>query len=167
MPHKKNPILCECVTGLSRVLRGYAVTAMENQNLWHERDISHSSSERIIFPDATVTLDYMFGVITKVINGMQVNKEQMIENIEKSYKIFFSQQILLKLIQSGMLREDAYRVVQKNAMEAFQAREMFDIKIRQDKDITSKISEEELNEIFSYDKYTKQVDFIYSRVYTN
>lgn len=165
MPHKKNPILCERVTGLSRVLRGYAVTAMENQNLWHERDISHSSAERMIFPDATVTLDYMFGIITKVINGMQVNKEQMLENIKRSYNIFFSQQILLKLVQSGMLREDAYRVVQKIAMDSFQNREMFDEKVRQSADITAHISSSELDDIFSYDKYMTQVDFIYSRVY--
>lgn len=165
MPHKKNPILCERVTGLSRTLRGYALVALENQNLWHERDISHSSAERMIFPDATVTLDYMFGIITKVIDGMQVNKEQMLENIKKSYNIFFSQQILLKLVESGMLREEAYRVVQRVAMDSFQNKIMFDENVRKDSEITSRISENDLADIFSLDKYSKQVDYIYKRVY--
>ena len=91
MPHKKNPIICERVTGLARVVRGYALTAMENQALWHERDISHSSTERVIFPDATIGLDYMFGLMTKVISGMTVNEDQMKQNIGKSYNVFFSQ----------------------------------------------------------------------------
>ena len=115
MPHKKNPIICERVTGLARVMRGYAMTALENQALWHERDISHSSTERIIFPDATIALDYMFGLMTKVIDGMQVNTEQMKLNIGKSYNVFFSQQLLLKMVEKGMSREDAYRIVQKIA----------------------------------------------------
>ena len=166
MPHKKNPILCERVTGLSRTIRGYAVTALENQNLWHERDISHSSAERMIFPDATVTLDYMFGIITRVIKDMVVNEEQMKENIGRSYNIFFSQQLLLKLVQKDILREDAYRMVQRNAMAAFNERVMFDDKIKADTDITSKVSQEELDELFSFDKYTKHVDYIFDRVYS-
>ena len=166
MPHKKNPILCERVTGLSRTIRGYAVTALENQNLWHERDISHSSAERMIFPDATVTLDYMFGIITRVIKDMVVNEEQMKENIGRSYNIFFSQQLLLKLVQKNILREDAYRMVQRNAMAAFNERVMFDDKIKADTDITSKVSQEELDELFSFDKYTRHVDYIFDRVYS-
>lgn len=166
MPHKKNPILCERVTGLARTLRGYALTSLENQALWHERDISHSSAERVIFPDGTIALHYMFSLITKVIREMVVNEAQMKENIGRSYNIFFSQQLLLKLVDKGMLREDAYRVVQRNAMAAFQERVPFDEKIRQDNDIMSRVSREECDAIFSFDKYTQHVDTIFNRVYT-
>ncbi|MFC1771200.1 adenylosuccinate lyase [Candidatus Margulisiibacteriota bacterium] len=165
MPHKKNPIICERVTGLARVLRGYAFTAMENQNLWHERDISHSSTERIIFPDATICLDYMFSLLTKVIKDMVVNKEQMLENISRSYNIFFSQQILLKLVEKGMLREDAYKIVQAKAQSAFKNRKMFDQEVKKDKEIIKLISEKELDQIFSFNKYTKNVNLIFNRVF--
>lgn len=165
MPHKKNPIICERVTGLSRVLRGYALTAMENQALWHERDISHSSTERVIFPDATICLDYMFGLMTKVIDGMTVNEEQMKENIGKSYNVFFSQQLLLKMVQKGMLREDAYRIVQKNAHEAFEEKVLFDDKIKTEPKIKDLLSDEELNRLFSFDSYTHYADEIFERVY--
>jgi adenylosuccinate lyase len=165
MPHKKNPIICERVTGLSRVIRGYAMTAFENQALWHERDISHSSSERIIFPDATICLDYMFGLMTKVIDGMTVNEQQMKLNIGKSYNVFFSQQLLLKMVQKGMLREDAYRIVQKNAHEAFDEQVLFDEKIKADPSIKTLLSDEELNAIFNFDSYSRHADEIFDRVY--
>ncbi len=166
MPHKRNPIVCERVTGLSRTLRGYAITALENQNLWHERDISHSGAERIIFPDSCVGLDYMFGLMTNVIDNLVVNQAAMQENIGKSYNVFFSQQLLLKMIEKGMLREDAYRVVQKNAHAAFDEKVMFDEKIRTDETIQSLLSQDELNAIFSFDCYTRHVDTIFNRVYT-
>ncbi len=165
MPHKKNPIICERVTGLSRVIRGYAITAFENQALWHERDISHSSSERIIFPDATICLDYMFGLMTKVIDGMTVNEQQMKLNIGKSYNVFFSQQLLLKMVQKGMLREDAYRIVQKNAHEAFDEQVLFDEKIKADPSIKTLLSDEELKAIFNFDSYSRHADEIFDRVY--
>ena len=165
MPHKKNPILCERVTGLSRVLRGYALTAMENQALWHERDISHSSAERMIFPDATVTLDYMFGLMTKVIGNMQVNEAQMMENIGRSYEVFYSQQLLLKLIDAGVLREEAYRWVQRNAMAAFQERVSFREKILADTQVMDKMRIEEVTSVFKLDKYLQYVDEIFVRVY--
>ena len=165
MPHKKNPIICERITGLARTIRGYALTALENQALWHERDISHSSTERIIFPDATILLDYMLSKIIYVIENMYVNKDQMMENLEKSYNVFFSQQLLLKMIDKGMLREEAYRIVQKNAMDAFQNKTPFDKQILKDKRITALISENELNEIFDYKKYTENIDLVYKRVY--
>ena len=165
MPHKKNPILCERVTGLARVMRGYSQTALENQALWHERDISHSGAERVIFPDATIALDYMMSLMIRVINGMRVNKEQMLENIGKSYNVFFSQQLLLKMVEKGMLRETAYRIVQRNAHEAFDEKVMFDEKIKADTSVTEHFTEDELNAIFSFEKYTKQVDFIFDRVF--
>jgi adenylosuccinate lyase len=165
MPHKKNPILCERVTGLSRVLRGYALTAMENQALWHERDISHSSAERMIFPDATVTLDYMFGLMTKVLDNMQVNESQMLENISRSYDVFYSQQLLLKLVDAGILREDAYRWVQRNAMAAFQERVSFREKILADTQVMEKVSVDDVMSVFKLDKYFRYVDEIFVRVY--
>jgi adenylosuccinate lyase len=166
MPHKRNPIISERVTGLSRVIRGYSVTAMENQALWHERDISHSSAERVIFPDATIGLDYMFSLLTKVISGLVVNEEQMKENIGKSYNVFFSQKLLLKLIDKGMSREDAYRLVQRNAHAAFDEKINFDIKIATAKEITDLFSKEELSDLFSFDQYTANVDTIYNRIYS-
>lgn len=165
MPHKRNPIVCERITGLSRTLRGYAVTAMENQNLWHERDISHSGAERIIFPDACVGLDYMFGLMTNVIENLVINERSMKENIGRSYNVFFSQQLLLKMIEKGMLREDAYRIVQKNALAAFDEKIMFDEKIRTDDTIQSLMSKEELDAIFSFNCYTQHVETIFNRVY--
>ena len=166
MPHKKNPIICERITGLSRTLRGYVVTAMENQALWHERDISHSSAERIIFPDATVCLDYMFSLTTKVIKGMRVNKDAMLENIGRSYNVFLSQQLLLRMVEKGMLRETAYRIVQRNAHEAFDDKVLFNDKIKQDKDVQALFNDEELDQIFSFDRYTQHVDTIYNRIYS-
>lgn len=165
MPHKRNPIICERVTGMARVMRGYALTAMENQALWHERDISHSSTERIIFPDATIGLDYMFGLMTKVIDGMTVNEDQMQRNIEKSYNVFFSQKLLLRMVEKGMLREDAYRIVQKNAHAAFDEQILFNDKIKSDDQITALFSNEELDELFSYSQYTNHADEIFARVY--
>ena len=165
MPHKKNPIICERVTGLARVMRGYALTAMENQALWHERDISHSSTERIIFPDATIGLDYMFGLMTKVISGMRVNEDQMKQNISKSYNVFFSQKLLLRMVQKGMLREDAYRIVQKNAHAAFDEQILFDDKIKNEPTIKDLFSDDELDELFSFAPYTMHADEIYGRVY--
>ena len=165
MPHKKNPIICERVTGLARVLRGYAMTAMENQALWHERDISHSSTERIIFPDATIGLDYMFGLMTKVISGMRVNEDQMKQNIAKSYNVFFSQKLLLRMVQKGMLREDAYRIVQKNAHAAFDEQVLFDDKVKSEPKIKDLFSATELEELFSFAPYTLHADEIFNRVY--
>ncbi|MEK9727849.1 MAG: adenylosuccinate lyase [Candidatus Margulisiibacteriota bacterium] len=165
MPHKKNPIICERVTGLARVMRGYALTAMENQALWHERDISHSSSERIIFPDATIGLDYMFGLMTKVISGMRVNEDQMKKNISRSYNVFFSQKLLLRMVQKGMLREDAYRIVQRNAHAAFDEEILFDDKIKNEPEIKTLFSDDELDELFSFSPYTQHADEIFNRVY--
>ena len=166
MPHKKNPIISERVTGLARVIRGYAVTSLENQALWHERDISHSSTERIIFPDATILIDYMFSKMENVIKGLVVNEKKMEENIGKSYHVFYSQQLLLKLVDKGLLREKAYRIVQKNAHEAFEEGVLFEEKIRSDESITETITSSELNQIFDFKTYTKNIDLIYDRVFS-
>jgi adenylosuccinate lyase len=165
MPHKKNPIICERITGLSRTLRGYALTAMENQNLWHERDISHSSAERIIFPDATIGLDYMMGLTTRVITDMRINETAMKENISKSYNVFLSQQLLLAMVQKGMLRETAYRIVQRNAHAAFDEKVLFNDKIKTESEINNLFTEKELDQLFSFDRYTHHIDTIFDRVY--
>lgn len=167
MPHKRNPILCERVAGLSRTIRGYAVAAFENQNLWHERDISHSSVERIILPDATVTLDYMFGIMTSVIQNMEINTNQMQENIERSYFVFYSQQVLLELVKTGMTREDAYRLVQSIAMTAVQKRTSFIDLVRANEDIATHLTTSELDAVFNMEKYTQNVGVIFDRVYSD
>ncbi|RAP28755.1 adenylosuccinate lyase [Candidatus Marinamargulisbacteria bacterium SCGC AG-343-D04] len=166
MPHKRNPIICERITGLARTIRGYTLTALENQALWHERDISHSSAERVIFPDATIGLDYMLGLMQKVLSGMVVNKKQMQRNIEKSYNVFFSQKLLIKMVEKGLSREESYRIVQKNALAAFDEHINFDIKISKDNQISSLFSQTELDELFSYDQYTTHIGEIFKRVYT-
>ena len=119
MPHKRNPIRTERITGLARVLRGYAQAGLENVALWHERDISHSGAERVILPDATILLDYMQDLATKVAAGMTVHAERMRENLELTHGALFSQRALTALVESGMTRDDAYRVVQENAQRAW------------------------------------------------
>lgn len=165
MPHKRNPITCERVTGLARVLRGYAMTAMENQALWHERDISHSSAERVIFPDACIALDYMLSLMQNVIQNMQVNDKEMQRNIDQSYHVFFSQKLLLALVEKGMLREDAYRLVQRNAHKAFDEKILFGTLIKKETEITAILTQKELDSIFNFDVYTKEVDMIIDRVF--
>ena len=165
MPHKRNPITCERVTGLARVLRGYAMTAMENQALWHERDISHSSAERVIFPDACIALDYMLSLMQKVIKGMQVNESEMKRNIDQSYHVFFSQKLLLALVEKGMLREDAYRLVQRNAHKAFDEKILFEKLIKNEDEITKILSSKELTNIFDFNVYSKEVDMILNRAF--
>lgn len=167
MPHKRNPITCERVTGLARVIRGYALTGMENQALWHERDISHSSAERIVFPDACISLDYMFGLIQNVMKNMQVNEHEMKRNIDQSYHVFFSQKLLLTLVDKGMLREDAYRLVQRNAHKAFDEKILFEKLIKKESEITNLISETELDELFSFKNYTNHNQTILSRVFAS
>ena len=125
MPHKRNPEKCERVSGLARLFRGYAVSALENVALWHERDISHSSVERVILPDACILLDYMLDMFTDIVRGMQVYPERMRENIESSYGLAFSQRVLLALIDKGLKRQDAYKIVQRNAMQAWEERKPF------------------------------------------
>ena len=119
MPHKRNPIICERITGLARVLRGNAQAAVENVALWHERDISHSGAERIILPDSTILLDYMQSLATKVVTGMTVHTDRMLSNLEVTHGALFSQRALLALVNAGLTRDDAYRIVQQGAQEAW------------------------------------------------
>ncbi len=164
MPHKRNPELCERITGLARVLRGYAVTAMENVALWHERDISHSSTERIVFPDATLVLDYMLALFTGIMERLRVYPEHMRENLERSYGLVFSQRVLLALIETGLSRQEAYAIVQRNAMRAWNERVPFLDLLLADPEVTARLSEAELRGLFDYGYYLKNVGATFERL---
>jgi adenylosuccinate lyase len=164
MPHKRNPELCERVTGLARVLRGYAVTAMENVALWHERDISHSSTERIVFPDACLVLDYMLSLFTGVMERLTVFPDHMRENLERSYGLVFSQRVLLALIDTGMNRQEAYAIVQRNAMASWKTRRPFLEILLEDPAVTASISEPELRTLFDYNFYLQNIGATFERL---
>ena len=146
------------------MIRGYALTALENQNLWHERDISHSSTERVIIPDATILLDYMFEKMIDVMDGLVVNADNMMRNLEGSSLIFYSQPLLLRLVNKGITREDAYRMVQRRAHDAFDTRSSFEVKVREDDELSKVLSKEEFDEVFSLDRYKENIALIYDRL---
>ncbi len=171
MPHKRNPELCERVCGLARVLRGFAVTAMENVALWHERDISHSSAERIIIPDGCVLLHYMLHIFTKVMRGLSVDTERMQANLNMTGGLIYSQRILLALIDKGMSRQEAYMLVQRNAKkvwsmassEAIQGSALFDA-LSNDSQVAQYLSPSELKELMNTEYYLKYIDTSFKRV---
>ena len=163
MPHKRNPELTERVCGLSRLIRGYAITAMENVALWGERDISHSSAERLIFPDACMALDYIVDLLTGVISGLRVYEDRMLSNMELTRGLLFSQRTMLILVEKGMAREDAYKIVQENSMKTWDKNEDFRDLIKNDERVTNLVSGAELKELFKYENYTKYVDDIYKK----
>ena len=158
MPHKKNPVLCENLSGLARVVRSNMLTAFENINLWHERDISHSSAERIIFPDSLVLLDFMLVRFRDVVENLVVNKENMTKNAELYGGIVFSQKVLLKLVDKGFSREDAYKIVQKHALEALSGGNF-----KQNIENEALLSAAEIEECFSKDSYLENIDKIFLR----
>ena len=164
MPHKRNPELCERICGLARLVRGYALTSLENIALWHERDISHSSTERIILPDSCLALDYMLSIFTSVMRGLKVYPENMRHNIELTQGLVFSQRVLLALIDKGLTREEAYKMVQDNAMEAWRGKKSFPALLLMDKRITNYLTEDELKSLFDYDYYLKYVDAVFERL---
>jgi adenylosuccinate lyase len=164
MPHKRNPIICERVVGLARLLRGYALAAMENVALWHERDISHSSVERVILPDATIALDYMLVKFTAVVKDLVVYPDNMRRNMDKVHGLIFSQKLLLELARAGLSREDAYALVQEAAMETWETGKAFEETVRVRKGITSKLDAKSLAAVFNLDDYLKEVDTIFARV---
>lgn len=163
MPHKRNPISSENITGCARVLRGYMVTAFENIPLWHERDISHSSAERIILPDATILLDYMLHRFANVMKNLVVFKENMRANIDRTHGLVFSQQLLLKMIDKGMSREAAYDTVQPLAMQAWKEQVHLKGLVNKSDAITSMLTTNEIEEAFSLEHHTKQVNAIFRR----
>ena len=165
MPHKRNPVLTENLTGLARMVRSYAMPAMENVALWHERDISHSSVERMIGPDATVTLDFALARLTSVIDKLLVYPENMVNNMNKFRGLVHSQRVLLALTQAGVSREDAYRLVQRNAMKVWEQGKDFLEELLADAEVRAALSEEEIREKFDLGYHTKHVDTIFKRVF--
>ena len=164
MPHKRNPELSERICGLARLIRGHSVTALENVALWGERDISHSSAERIILPDACLALDYILSIFTRVMGDLRVYPQRMWENIESSRGLIFSQRVLLELVDKGLAREDAYAIVQRNAMTGWDEGRDFRELIKSDKEAATYLSESELNELFDYGYYTRYVDETFQRL---
>jgi adenylosuccinate lyase len=164
MPHKRNPIGSENMTGMARVLRGYMVTAYENVALWHERDISHSSAERIILPDATIAINYMLNRFGNIVKNLTVFPENMKRNMEKTLGLIYSQRVLLALIDKGMTREAAYDTVQPKAMESWEKQVPFKELLKKDPVIQSKLTEAELDDCFDYHYHLKHVDTIFDRL---
>ena len=165
MPHKKNPILSENLTGLARMVRSYVIPALENIALWHERDISHSSVERNIGPDANITLDFALVRLSGILDKMIVYPKAMIKNLNLTRGLVFSQEVMLELTKLGMAREKAYRLVQSHAKASFTKNTNLLTLLKSDKSITSKISEKRLDKIFTYDKHLKNVNYIFKRVF--
>jgi adenylosuccinate lyase len=165
MPHKRNPVKSEQISGLSRLLRGYAVTALENVALWHERDISHSSAERVIMPDATSVLCYMVRALTKIIGRMVVYPERMLKNIELTRGLAYSGQLLLDLTRKGVIREDAYRWIQRCSMRVWDEDKDFLQVLQEDPDITKVLSRDEIRSVVNPELQLRNVDAIFSRVF--
>jgi adenylosuccinate lyase len=161
MPHKRNPVVAERICGLARVVRGHALVGLENVALWHERDISHSSAERVVIPDAFLALDYMLDRFAWLIDGLVVREERMRRNLEASHYLFFSQRVLLALVEAGLTRDDAYRLVQRNAMRAWDEELDFRDLTRADEEVAGRV---DLDAVFDLDAYTRHVDTIFNRL---
>jgi adenylosuccinate lyase len=164
MPHKKNPELCERICGLARLIRGHALTSLENIALWHERDISHSSAERIILPDSCLAVDYTLSIFTSIMKGLRIYPENMRRNIELSRGLAFSQRVLLALINRGLAREEAYKIVQDNAMKAWEEKKDLLSLLEADKRVTARLNKKELQSLFDYGYYLKHVDEVFERL---
>jgi adenylosuccinate lyase len=165
MPHKRNPVLSENLTGLARLVRGYALPALEDVALWHERDISHSSVERVIGPDATIALDFALVRLTGLIKDLVVYPERMRANLDKLGGLIHSQQVLLALIEAGVSREDAYRLVQRNAMKVWEENGNFLDALLADKEVRAALPEKTLRAQFDVSYHLKHVDTIFDRVF--
>ena len=164
MPHKRNPELCERVCGLARLIRGNALTSLENMALWHERDISHSSAERIIIPDACLALDYILNIFMNIMKNLQVFPIRMTENLNLTRGLIFSQRVMLALIDKGLSRQEAYKIVQRNAMETWNSSQKFLDLLKADKEVVSKLSDQELESLFDVRYYIRYVDDIFQRL---
>jgi len=165
MPHKKNPIICERICGLSRLLRANAIAAMENVNLWNERDISHSSAERIIIPDSNILIDYILQKFTNLITNLNVYPEQMKENLEKTRGLIFSQKIMLGLTKKGLSREEAYKIVQEISMQVWQSQTDFKGLLLENAEVGQYLTKSEIEECFDYQTYLRNIDIIFTRVF--
>ncbi|HAH20256.1 MAG: adenylosuccinate lyase [Omnitrophica WOR_2 bacterium GWF2_43_52] len=164
MPHKRNPVICERICGLARILRANALVALENVNLWHERDISHSSAERVIFPDSTIALDYMITKFTEVIDGLVVYPENMLENVIRTKGLIFSQRLLLALMDKGLPRSQAYDLVQQQAMKSWKERLDFKRLVTENGDIANYLSSKEIESCFSINYYLRNINTIFRRL---
>jgi len=164
MPHKRNPVSCERVSGMSRLLRGYAAIALENIALWHERDISHSSVERVILPDSTITLDYMIVELTRILEGLKVYPARMRKNLEMTHGLIFSESVLLALMRKGLVRPAAYKIVQRSALAAWAGRGDFFTLLSKDPDVRRRLSAAELKACFDLRRHLKHVGAIFKRV---
>jgi adenylosuccinate lyase len=164
MPHKRNPVICERICGLARVLRGNAQVALENVSLWHERDISHSSAERVILPDSTIILDYMLNKFIQVLEGMTVYPDNMLANLIKTRGLIFSQKVLLALMEKGLARPRAYDIVQCCAMRVWKEQRQFKDTLLADGQVSKYLNQDDLNRIFDLDYYLRNVDKVYKRV---
>ena len=164
MPHKRNPIVAERICGLARVVRGAALVGLENVALWHERDISHSSAERVVVPDAFLALDYMLDRFAWLLEGLVVRPERMRRNLEASYGLFFSQRLLLALVESGLERSKAYELVQRNAMRAWEEEQDFPDLVRSDMAISAQLDAAALGAVFDLEAYTRHVDVVFDRL---
>ncbi len=164
MPHKKNPIVCERITGLARVVRGNVIPGLENIALWHERDLTHSSVERVTLPDSTILVDYMLQKFITVMKELKINKDNMKENLDETHGLIFSQRVMLALVDKGLSREDAYELAQQNALIAWDNKEQYKQLIKKDKNINKYLSEQEIDNIFNYENFLCEVDHIYHRL---
>jgi adenylosuccinate lyase len=167
MPHKRNPIGCEQITGMARLIRANAMAALENVALWHERDISHSSVERVILPDSFIALDHMLRRFARIVSGMVVYPERMLENLERSRGVVFSGTVLLELAKRGVTREQAYEWVQRNAMRSFHERLPFRQLLLDDSDVTRVLSREQIETAFDLQDQLRNVDAIFGRVFAS
>ncbi len=165
MPHKRNPIICERVCGLSRVVRANAIAAMENVNLWNERDISHSSAERIIIPDSNILIDYMLQKFTNLITNLNIYPEHMKQNLEKTKGLIFSQKIMLELTKRGLSREEAYKMVQRISMQVWQGQADFKALLLENAEVGQYLTKLEIEECFDYQTYLRNIDIIFTRVF--
>ncbi|MFH1015732.1 MAG: adenylosuccinate lyase, partial [Chloroflexota bacterium] len=164
MPHKRNPELCERVSGLARLVRGFAVTSMENITLWHERDISHSSTERVIIPGACLLVDYCLALFTSIMKGLAVFPQRMKKNMEMTKGLIFSQRVMLALIEKELSRQKAYELVQRNAMKAWKGSRNFLTLLKADPEVTSVLPVAELEPIFDYKYYLVHIDEVFQRL---
>ena len=164
MPHKKNPVLSENLCGLARVVRCNSLAALENIPLWHERDISHSSAERIIFPDSLILIDFMLNRFNEIVQNLVVHEKNMLRNADRFGGIVFSQKVLLELVEKGLTRENAYKIVQRNALDAFENDGDFKANLMKDEEVTKHLSVEEIDKIFDKQAFLKNINEIYKRI---
>ncbi|HEY2457677.1 MAG TPA: lyase family protein, partial [Candidatus Acidoferrum sp.] len=165
MPHKRNPVNCEQICGLARLVRSNMMASYENIALWHERDISHSSVERIILPDSTILIDYMLAKMTRIVGEMRVFPHRMLRNLESTHGLVYSGQLLQDLVEKGMARDDAYKAVQENAMAAWESETSFRDRVARDARITKFLSPDELQHTFDLSRQLRNVDKIFDRVF--